>query len=42
MDQETLARLAQTASEGCPFTKLIDASATVSVNATLEGESNGD
>jgi osmotically inducible protein OsmC len=42
MDQETLARLAQTASEGCPFTKLIDASATVTVTATLEGETDGD
>ena len=42
MDQETLARLAQTASEGCPFTNLIDASATVTVTATLEGDTDGD
>ena len=42
MDQETLASLAQNASEGCPFTKLIDASATVTVTATLEGETDGD
>lgn len=36
LDQETLARLAESASGGCPFTKLIDASGTVTVNATLE------
>ena len=41
-DQETLDRLAQTASEGCPFTKLIEASATVTVSATLEGDTHGD
>jgi len=41
-DQETLERLAQTASEGCPFTKLIEASATVTVTATLEGDTHGD
>ena len=39
MDQETLDRLAQSASEGCPFSKLIEASAQVTVNATLEGDS---
>jgi len=38
VDAETLERLAASASEGCPFTKLIDASGTVTVNATLEGE----
>src|SRR3954453_12545595 len=42
MDAETLSRLAASASEGCPFTKLIEASATVTVNATLEGETDGD
>ena len=41
-DQETLERLAQTASEGCPFTKLIEASANVTVTATLEGDTHGD
>jgi len=41
-DQETLERLAQSASEGCPFTKLIEASATVTVTATLEGDTHGD
>jgi osmotically inducible protein OsmC len=38
-DQEILDRLAQTASEGCPLSRLIEASAQVTVNATLEGES---
>ena len=42
VDQETLAGIAQTASEGCVFTKLIEASAKVTVTATLEGETNGD
>jgi osmotically inducible protein OsmC len=42
VDAETLNRLAASASEGCPFTKLIDASATVTVNATLEGDTDGD
>ena len=42
IDKETLDRLAQSASGGCPFTKLIEASATVTVNATLEGETDGD
>ena len=42
LDAETLNRLAASASEGCPFTKLIEASATVTVNATLEGDSDGD
>lgn len=41
-DAATLNRLAETASEGCPFTKLIEASATVTVNATLEGDPDGD
>jgi osmotically inducible protein OsmC len=42
VDGQTLNRLAASASEGCPFTKLIEASAKVTVNATLEGDSNGD
>jgi lipoyl-dependent peroxiredoxin len=42
VDAETLNRLAASASEGCPFTKLIEASATVTVNATLEGDTDGD
>ncbi|MFL5968023.1 MAG: OsmC family peroxiredoxin [Gaiellaceae bacterium] len=42
MDQQTLDRIAQTAGDGCPFTKLIDASARVTVNATLEGGADGD
>ena len=42
VDAETLERLAASASEGCPFTKLIDASGTVTVNATLEGDADGD
>jgi lipoyl-dependent peroxiredoxin len=41
VDGATLDRLAATASEGCPFTKLIEASGTVTVNATLEGDSDG-
>ena len=41
MDQATLERLAESASEGCPFSKLIAASGTVTVNATLEGETDG-
>lgn len=42
IDAETLQRLAASASAGCPFTKLIEASATVTVNATLEGDTDGD
>jgi osmotically inducible protein OsmC len=42
IDQETLDRLAESASDGCPFSKLIAASGTVTVNATLEGETDGD
>jgi organic hydroperoxide reductase OsmC/OhrA len=42
VDAETLDRLAASASEGCPFTKLIEASGTVTVNATLEGDADGD
>jgi osmotically inducible protein OsmC len=42
LDQRTLERLARSASEGCPLTKLIEASAMVTVNATLEGDTDGD
>ena len=42
IDQEKLNQLAVGASNGCPLTKLIEASAKVTVNATLEGESDGD
>jgi lipoyl-dependent peroxiredoxin len=42
LDAETLNRLAASANEGCPFSKLIEASGTVTVNATLEGDSDGD
>ena len=42
MDQDTLSNLAITASEGCTFSKLIEASGTVTVNATLEGDTDGD
>ena len=41
-DIETLERLARSASDGCPLTKLIEATATVTVNATLEGDTDGD
>ena len=42
LEQEKLDELAVSASQGCPLTKLIEASAKVTVNATLEGESDGD
>ena len=42
VDSEALDRLAQSASEGCPFSKLIEASGQVTVKATLEGETDGD
>ena len=38
LDQETLETLASSASDGCPLTKLIEAGAQVTVNATLEGD----
>lgn len=41
VDEQTLQRLAETASDGCPFSKLIAASGTVTVNATLEGDTDG-
>jgi osmotically inducible protein OsmC len=42
IDSETLEQLARSASAGCPLTKLIEATATVTVNATLEGDTDGD
>jgi lipoyl-dependent peroxiredoxin len=42
IDQATLDGLAVSASEGCTFTKLIEASARVTVTATLEGDGHGD
>jgi osmotically inducible protein OsmC len=42
IDQETLDRVAEVANDGCTFSKLIAASGTVTVSATLEGDSNGD
>jgi len=42
MDQERLERLAEVASEGCTMSALIEASAKVTVNATLEGGTDGD
>jgi osmotically inducible protein OsmC len=41
-DQGTLAKLAEAANDGCTFSKLIEASGTVTVNATLEGDTDGD
>jgi osmotically inducible protein OsmC len=37
-----LQEAAETADKGCPLSALIEASAQVTVNATLEGGSNGD
>ena len=42
VDEQALQQLAESASDGCPFSKLIAASGTVTVNATLEGDSYGD
>ncbi len=42
VDAETLNRFAASASEGCPLSKLIEASGTVTVNATLEEQTDGD
>jgi osmotically inducible protein OsmC len=42
LDQDTLSKLADTASEGCTFSKLIEASGMVTVTATLEGDTDGD
>ena len=42
IDQSALDEIARRANEGCTFSKLIDASGSVTVNATLEGDTNGD
>src|SRR3954469_5249718 len=42
IDQEALDRIARLASDNCTFSTLINASGTVSVTATLEGEADGD
>ena len=42
MNEAGLQRLAEAASGGCPLSVLIEASARVSVTATLEGGSDGD
>jgi lipoyl-dependent peroxiredoxin len=41
-DEAALQRLAEAASVGCTMSALIEASAKVTVNATLEGGTNGD
>jgi osmotically inducible protein OsmC len=42
IEQRAFEEIASRANEGCTFSKLIDASGTVTVNATLEGETDGD
>ena len=42
LDAAGLQRVAETASAGCTMSKLIEASAKVTVNATLEGGTDGD
>jgi osmotically inducible protein OsmC len=42
MDEATLQQVAETASRGCTLSALIEASAKVTVKATLEGGTNGD
>ena len=42
MDEAALQAVAEAASAGCPFTALIEASARVTVKATLEGATHGD
>jgi len=42
VDQRALDEIARRANEGCTFSKLIDGSGSVTVNATLEGDTNGD
>ena len=42
MDADAFARVAHAADEGCPFSALIKASGTVTVNAEIEGGSGGD
>ena len=41
-DGGTLQRMAEAASKGCPLSALIEASARVTVKATLEGGTDGD
>ena len=41
IDAAGFERLADAASEGCPLSKLIEASAKVTVNARLEGGTDG-
>jgi osmotically inducible protein OsmC len=42
LDAAAFQRLAETASAGCPFSALIEASAQVNVTAQLEGSPDGD
>jgi osmotically inducible protein OsmC len=42
LEREAFQLLAETASQGCPLSALIEASARVIVNATLEGGTDGD
>ena len=42
IDGEQFQRIAELASDNCTFSKLINASGTVTVSATLEGDTNGD
>jgi osmotically inducible protein OsmC len=42
MDEATLQQTAEAASRGCTLSALIEASATVTVKATLEGGTDGD
>ena len=42
IDETALQRVAETASLGCPFSALIEASGRVTVKATLEGGADGD
>src|SRR5437764_1047950 len=42
MDADAFRRVADAADEGCPFSALIKASGTVTVNAEVEGGSGGD
>ena len=42
MNEASLQQVAEAASKGCTLSKLIEASAQVTVNATLEGGTDGD
>jgi osmotically inducible protein OsmC len=42
IDETALQEVAKTASRGCPFSALVEASGRVTVKATLEGGANGD